>query len=270
MRVASFALPGKTEVSVVALPGDAGGDLANVNRWRGQLGLPAVNEAEFAAQSKRVASPAGELLLIAFDSPSKGSMMGARLLAGGQTWFFKMTGPKDGVAANRNDFSRFLANLRPASGGVQQEMPAPPQMASSEESAAGKVSWKLPSGWREETGSGMRVATLRAPSDAEVSVIALPGDAGGDLANVNRWRGQLELPPLAESELAAQAKKVAAPAGEVLVVDFAAPSKGRMVGARLFAGGQSWFFKLTGKDGAVASAKPAFNNLLGSLRLETR
>jgi hypothetical protein len=46
MRVASFRVTGKdgkqADVSVIPLPGLAGSDLDNVNRWRGQVGLPSV------------------------------------------------------------------------------------------------------------------------------------------------------------------------------------------------------------------------------------
>ena len=35
-------------MSVIPLPGLAGSDLDNVNRWRGQVGLSAVSEAELA------------------------------------------------------------------------------------------------------------------------------------------------------------------------------------------------------------------------------
>ncbi len=273
MRLASFAAPGGAEISIVALPGEAGGDLANVNRWRGQLGLPAIGEAELAKTAKGASSPAGELMVVAFSSPEKGRMVGARLSSGGQTWFFKLTGSARAVSDAAPAFSKFITTLRPGESQAQpQEMPqmqGMPDMASAP-APSGGLGWKLPEGWKEEPGTGMRLATLRAPSSAEVSVVSLPGDAGGDLANVNRWRQQLDLPAIADADLASQAQRVKSPAGEVLVVDLASPAKGRMVAARLFASGQSWFFKLTGKDGAVASARPAFNGFLGSLRLEAK
>jgi hypothetical protein len=49
MQVAKFTVPEKTarkpEVSVSVFPSDTGGTLANVNRWRKQLGLSEVDEA---------------------------------------------------------------------------------------------------------------------------------------------------------------------------------------------------------------------------------
>lgn len=52
----------------------------------------------------------------------------------------------------------------------------------------------------------MRLATyvLEGPSGAvEVAINRFPGDVGGMLANVNRWRGQVGLAPATESDLAA-------------------------------------------------------------------
>src|SRR5205807_2026853 len=63
----------------------------------------------------------------------------------------------------------------------------------------------LPPGWEVGPPSEMRVASFRVKGAegklAEVSVVPLPGMAGRDLDNVNRWRGQLGLAPVAESEL---------------------------------------------------------------------
>ena len=50
----------------------------------------------------------------------------------------------------------------------------------------------------------MRVATFEAGSgknQIQIVVSAFPGQAGGLLANVNRWRGQLHLEPLAKTDL---------------------------------------------------------------------
>lgn len=51
MRLATYEMQGPSgpiEVAISRFPGDVGGMLANVNRWRGQVGLPPTTEAEFA------------------------------------------------------------------------------------------------------------------------------------------------------------------------------------------------------------------------------
>src|SRR4051794_18812947 len=53
--------------------------------------------------------------------------------------------------------------------------------------------WTTPAGWEEWARGEMRLASFRVKGEnrqtADVSVISLPGTAGGDLNNVNRWRG---------------------------------------------------------------------------------
>src|SRR3954462_10227478 len=63
----------------------------------------------------------------------------------------------------------------------------------------------LPVGWREVPPGEMRVASFRVNGPngkvADVGVSPLPGLAGTDLANVNRWRGQVGASPVTEDEL---------------------------------------------------------------------
>ena len=70
--------------------------------------------------------------------------------------------------------------------------------------AAAPLTWTTPAGWTEATPTEIRVASFKINQDgkqADVSVIPLGGMAGGDDANVNRWRGQVGLPPVASEEL---------------------------------------------------------------------
>ncbi len=133
------------------------------------------------------------------------------------------------------------------------------------------LAWTLPSGWSESRPGGMRYATFKpnVPGTIDGSVIALPGPAGGELANVNRWRGQIGLEPLDQAALAAARKQVQSAAGPVAVFDFASPGDGskRVIAGIVMAGGKSWFVKLTGEASAVAAAEPAFAALLASLKL---
>jgi hypothetical protein len=136
---------------------------------------------------------------------------------------------------------------------------------------ASGLKWSLPAGWKELPGNAMRAATFelpKGPGKAEVTVVTLPGDVGGELANVNRWRGQLALPPVSEADLAAARTRLRCPAGEALVYDLlgTGEKKTRMVAAMLQVSGTTWFFKLMGDEQAVAAAKPAFLTLLRGLK----
>jgi hypothetical protein len=104
---------------------------------------------------------------------------------------------------------------------------------------------------------------------ADLSITAFPGDVGGELANVNRWRGQLQLPPLGDAELAATTTAVAHDGLNFVVVDIANPQNpgaGRILGAFAAYEGATWFFKLKGPDDLVAHEKPAFLAFLQTVR----
>lgn len=148
----------------------------------------------------------------------------------------------------------------PAPGGAMAPDP-------SQAPASTAMDWKDPVGWNREAGSGFRVASFRLPGSAECSVVSLSGAAGGELANVNRWRGQMGLGDV--TSLQGLSKPVKTPLGPATLVEFdgGGAQKGRrMVGAILVDGSTSWFFKLTGPAGAVDKAKPGLIQLLGTLR----
>jgi hypothetical protein len=108
---------------------------------------------------------------------------------------------------------------------------------------------------------------------ANVSVTAFPGDVGGMLANVNRWRREIGLPAIPETELT----KVTAPTDvngmSATVVEMVSDSAGgpssaatRLVVVVLPRSGETWFYKLTGPDALVAREKPALLKFVQSVR----
>jgi hypothetical protein len=114
MRYASFTTEKdgeKADISVVTFSGDGGSDVDNVNRWRQQIGLPAV-EAR-ALESMIVPVRAGEISFSTVDMAGPT----ARVLAGwtrhdGRVWFFKLTGPKTVVEQEKPKFVKFLQSVR--------------------------------------------------------------------------------------------------------------------------------------------------------------
>jgi hypothetical protein len=163
--------------------------------------------------------------------------------------------------------------MPPMPGGAMPGMPQGALPPPAQPAGKAALKWSLPKGWAEAPASGMRYATLTPPGGgkAEVSVVVLPGAAGGELANVNRWRGQIGLPPLDEPGLAAARKVVKAKAGAVAVYDFTSDGevKSRMItGLLSTADGNTWFFKLMGDSDPVGKAKPGFMRYLETLHLD--
>ena len=142
------------------------------------------------------------------------------------------------------------------------QVPPPPTPQGSQ-----VLKWTLPKGWTTGQAGGMRFATLKPAGNAEVSVVMLSGPAGGELANVNRWRSQLGLPPVEEGALAASRQVVKAKAGAISVFELANAGSRMVVGLLTTADGNTWFLKLMGEDAPVGQAKPDFLKLLGTLTL---
>ena len=151
--------------------------------------------------------------------------------------------------------------------GATPDMPPPPAPRAS-------LKWSLPRGWSEQPGGGtMRFATFKAPFEGklEATVVVLPGQAGGELANVNRWRGQIGLPGYDEAGLAKARTVLRTKAGALNVYDFTSEGqvKSRMVAGYISTpDGNTWVLKLTGDAAPVAKAKSDFMSILGSVRLD--
>ena len=285
---------GKTaDVSVTSFPEAAGGLMANVNRWRNQLKLsPTSNEAA-AGTPMPVGGRDMYFVDLVSDQPiapekeTKSRILGGILPAEGETWFFKMIGPDQLVESQRTAFQQFLQSVRPAdgpsgprplaanTGGGKTNAPTPPLIAAAQGTL---LQYTLPPGWQEKPLSPMRLASFKAISpngdEIDVSVVSLPGMAGGDLANVNRWRGQLKLTPIDEDALDKSAEHVKANGHDFLMVDLvsdtpidAQEGKQRILAAILNENERAWFIKMTGEDIAVDSQKSAFTDFLRSLKI---
>jgi hypothetical protein len=135
------------------------------------------------------------------------------------------------------------------------------------------LKWTAPAGWQSKPASAMRKATFTIPGDAgaeaELSITAFPGDVGGELANLNRWRGQVELPALTAAEVDANVTRFASGGLKLAFADLnndkASPPK-RMLGAIVPVGDATWFFKLSGPPALLEKEKPAFLDFLKTIK----
>lgn len=135
------------------------------------------------------------------------------------------------------------------------------------------LGWTAPAAWTAGPELPMRKATLLISGDsganAELAITAFPGDVGGNLANVNRWRQQLGTPPISEAELGTALQHMHVGPLHVDVVELIgsgmSPTQ-RVLGAIVPYSGSTWFFKMTGPDDLVAREKPAFLAFLQTIR----
>ena len=127
------------------------------------------------------------------------------------------------------------------------------------------LSWMVPETWREAPTREMLLAVFTVPEGAEMTVSSIGGTAGGPLANVNRWRGQLQLAPIDAAALDEALQTVESPAGTARLVrlDGAGTST---IAAWLEHGGQTWFLKLNGPSAVVDAQAETFTRVVASLR----
>jgi hypothetical protein len=302
MRVASFAIAegGKqADVSVIPLGGMAGGDFANVNRWRGQVGLSPLAEDDLAKISEKVeiAGQPAELFDIAGTSPGSGDaerILAVILHRDDTAWFFKVSGDDALVEKNKPAFVAFLKSVSfgaptatASAGGMMDMSQLPPShppiggmgmdmsgAAMSATDAGPKPTWTVPAGWQagplEQFLVAKYVIAGAAGAKAEVNVSSLAGNGGGLLANVNRWRAQLGQSPIAEADVAGL-PTIDANGGKATVADIAGtnPRSGqpaRLIGVVLPDGNQTWFYKLMGDANVVAQQKESFIQFVQSAK----
>jgi hypothetical protein len=297
MREASFLIAGPggstADVSVVSFPGSGGDDLANINRWRGQLKLPPVGAAELAGQTTALVAAAGEFVvadMAGTGDKGEARILGAWLRRADRVWFFKVMGPSELVEGQKEAFTAFLKSVSLGAGpaALAQQGPGPANtndlprtppatmtqppppgqapMASVpvQASRGASLQWTAPADWQSKPGSAMRKGSYSA-AGAEVAITAFPGDVGGMLANVNRWRGQAGLDPVDEAALPSVTSSFDSNGLHFVVLD-ASDGPQPLVAAAVPWGGGTWFFKLTGPTAAVAKAKPAFLSFLRTVR----
>jgi hypothetical protein len=126
--------------------------------------------------------------------------------------------------------------------------------------------WNAPSEWKSQAPGPMQDAKfIAADGKATITISIFEGSTGGVLANVNRWRTQLGLPPVDEAGLASLITNLDSGEAGAKLVDMTG-SKQRMVGAIVPRGSKTWFFKLTGDPAAVGAEKERFLGFIKSTK----
>src|SRR6266511_5182484 len=277
MRQASFLVKGDNgaaaDISLVSLGTAAGNVLDNVNRWLDQLGQPAITEQKLGEVAQRLRTSLGDVVIVDLaglpkdaDPIRDGRIIAAMVTTGDSTLFFKMRGNADLAEAQKGDFIKWVAAVCEA-----QIESRPPQMAAvpSQDGTAPQIKWKMPEDWTEVPPSSMRYASFSAPAEngdkIDISVVTFPGEGGSDADNINRWRGQIGLPPIDESAVTSQVTPLKTADTTFSTTDIAG-AKARTIAAWTRHDGRVWFFKATGPNTAVEKEKPNFFEFLRSIQ----
>jgi len=286
MRVARFAVRGQNgdaaEVSVIPLGGfgSSGGSKDQLlNIWREQLKLSPLEpkQVQDLAQPITIGSSQGELYDMVSEEAimenKKARTLVALMNADDGLWIFKMTGHSDFVEKQKPEFAAFLKSVT-----IDKSAPTPmPRIASAstnakrlpsseDADATRKPNWTVPQNWKEEPSQIALVKWVVQDDggrSAEVTVTAFPGDGGGLLANVNRWRRQVGLKALEQSDLTTNIADLDFGGGKATLVDMIGVNpkdgkKTRIIGAVVPHEGKTWFFKLMGDEQVAEKEKQTF------------
>jgi len=291
VRRASFLIKDdqghQAEVAIMPFKKMGAGDLEFVNLWRTTMGLQPVDESRLSemVHPVRIGDQAGKLFDVIDsaneqETSSSNRIIVAQALRGDSSWFFKLAGSATLVEQETDAFKDFLGTVTfheaDAHGAAAQPMAGashPPVPTPATTSSPQLPEWTVPDHWQEQPPSTMVLAKYLISGDdntsSQLSISVFPGDVGGVLANVNRWRGQVGLPPIAPDQLDSSIEPLdlgQASPGAILV-DVVSPQSGkRLIGAIIPRGGQTWFYKMMGDDAVTAREKEMLIKFIQSAR----
>jgi hypothetical protein len=277
MRVASFTVTNAAgqaaDVGVIPLPAGEN-ELDLINMWRDQVQLPATTNDD--SGTVQVGDGTGKLFEFVstvpiIDQKFRQRMMVAMLTRGSTSWFFKITGEDSFVVSQKDVFLQFLKSVS-FNEITASPLAATPAPAGGQSDTANSI-WTIPSGWQSMPPSQFLLAQfLIQDGDARAEVNVLAAQSVGLLPNLNRWRGQLGLPPIAqEDDFSKMVDSLTVPGGQAQLVDMTGTNSktgqpSRLIGVVLPQAGQTWFYKLMGDPKLVAAQKDAFIKFIQSAR----
>ncbi len=235
------------ELSVSQLPQGDDVDnylLANLNRWRGQLQLPPWTVEEMRRDMQQLTAGEQKVYYVSLEGTSGGGGMTPPFAGGGAA-------PPRGTPPVGPAVAPNPADTIPEESGL---------------------SFDKPEAWEQvQPASSFTMLAFRAAegeTKLDVTVSQLGGDAGGMLPNVNRWRGQLQLPPIDEAQLATDLKDIPSELGKakwVEIVDKSEPH--RAIFAAIISGPEAtWFVKAQGNAALADKQRQAVLDFVNSLK----
>ena len=146
---------------------------------------------------------------------------------------------------------------------ASQAAPPPPPSSAP---AVAKPTWTVPGSWEEKAPTSMRLGNFTAGAGkAEITVMTFPGEVGGLLANVNRWRGQSGLPPVDAAGLTDVTQQITVSGTPATLVE-AVGEKTASYSVFHPVGNATWFYKISGPSEAVTPENAAFRAFLESIQ----
>ena len=135
------------------------------------------------------------------------------------------------------------------------------------------LKWVIPNHWQKESPTAMQEAAFSIHKKNEtvlVSVVSLGGTGGGLRANINRWRNQLQLAPIAPDDPLPVPQKIGPHMVTIVEIESEVPSSGKqltkLIVAMISHESKTYFFKMQGGTAGVASEKEPFLKVIEDVR----
>jgi|GEM_PF-3091913 len=215
--------------------------LANINRWRGQLGLEEYSDDNWI----ETARTNGELKLL----PSDASLAAIVNLTG--------------AGEDKQPARMMAAIVVPRQSVAESAVPV----------AQSPLTFETPSSWKADAGNAMRILSFKATEAGkpesgavDISVSRFPG--GGDIPmNVNRWRQQIGLDELPAPELEESLQTIEVDGRTATLTELLGKDQG-IVAAILPDGEAKWFFKMQGPRTKIEQERDHFREFLKSIHFQ--
>jgi hypothetical protein len=213
--------------------------LSNMNRWREQLQLSGFADVGAVQSGTKLVEAGGHKFYVAN---------------------FTGTGSAPGGGMG----------LGPFAGGAPHPPFADPAIgAAGTAKPVTGLKYDVPENWQELPGSPpFSYAKFTVARDGKQLDVSVSTAGGSLLANVNRWRDQIGLPPFTDEQLTAALMEVQLGAVPGQLVELTnSDSQETILGVIAEHAGQTWFVKLRGDAQLAQAEKPQFLALVNSIQL---
>jgi hypothetical protein len=273
LRDVNLLVPGGAECWLTRMGPGAGGLEANLDRWRGQLGLGPASADEVAALPRQpfLDEEAIRVDLVSTDGSTR--MVGLMQFLPDRSIFLRISGPADVVGEHLDGFSDLARTLHSGAGhshgdaGASGGEPAA-AAAGGGAAGAGGLRWVAPDGWQPLEPDAFRLAWYQIGPDVQSWITTLGGTGGGVEANLSRWHSQFDRPAPGADDIAAL-PTVSVLGRDALWVDLLGEGEADgMIGVLCALPAQTVFLKIQGPSDAVREQVADFRAFCESLALQ--
>ncbi len=217
--------------------------LLNVNRWRGQMGLPPIAESQLSDNTQSMKSNSKSALL------------------------FDVVGKQSG------NMSPPFANLAGRPNGPVENQIRAPNTASTTTAPDATVKFDTPDGWVLGKTSAMvpvRLEKVVGEKSIQITIVRLPAAANEWQPNTHRWAGEVGMLELSDEEIKSLSSDIVIDgiSGQLLrLIPTEEANSRASIAGMVKQGETAWFLKLTGDKSLVIEHETVFLEFLKSLKL---